>query len=396
MHFSLDNILKSILESESIESPKTTINPLTDKTDANVNDAKKRSMRDDGYFRTEAHPAIKKLIAMYGNHNETVFALLNDCIFYRSEEIDTAGVFYDAYEKKYGFVYNPKFINDQIDGFDDLIKAGIAKSEDDEEIDEEYLEFESLQRLNFLIAHEVDHIFKGDLTRVNQWMSKDESKTEEEHHMSNIAQDAVNNQELLDTRFHLGGSIGYKFIEGGWVSTRNEELFKKYGIDAEKQAILGEMSKVQPYDMEENSDTYFRWIMKHKDEYDEYMKKFRPPKDPNEKKGKGKGKGKPQKVNLKVGDPIQIIDSDSYGVITAIDGDSYDYDPISEEEAKRLAKGKLSTNFAVTYRKDNKFESALCDALQIDKSLPKYKNVLAVKLFTTPNIINILKVKGVI
>jgi hypothetical protein len=354
---------------------------------------------------TKPHPAINKLLNFYNKHNPTVYESLKpqNCQYCVSTSIETACVFFNPVNNKFCLAYNPKFINEQIDGFDELIKSGIAKNKSDSRFDEDELSAESVQRLNFLIAHEINHIFKGDLRRFSR-IIKTPNPTEEMQKIHNIASDSVNNQELLDTSFKLGGPVGYKFIEGGYLTHRKEDLLKKYNINQDRTVFISEISKKNPWDMEENSDTYYTWIMNNIDEYDKHMDEFQENQPEKEEDGDGDGDDdknkKPQKPTYRVGDPIRIPDlgDDGYGRITKINGDDIIFETISKDEAIKIVKekgiSKPRVGFAM-YNAPESFISKMCNILKINVSYPSYKKDLVSRVFTQNNLLGILTSGGI-
>lgn len=406
----LNDIRNEILYEEEQQPPtlKVGSDPLPEPESENIHDKAMKLLRAQGFIPViEPHPAIRKLLRMYRKYNPTIYTAFqpSHCTYCKSNRIRTACVFFDRIEKKFCLAYNSKFINEQIDGFKDLIASGKASGWDDSKMDEDDIPFDSLGKLNFLIAHEMTHILNGDLERYGKMKNVPSGfSTQELNKVHNIATDAVNNQELLSTNFKLGGPVGYKFIQGGMLSQRNEELFKKYNINGDKAVIISEMSKKDPWNMEENSDTYFKWMLKNIDEFDEYMKEKGSDNDDEDGENGGDGGGEggedDSEVIYRKGDVIFIPELNKYGEVTSVEGDNVGFDIITEEEAKSRVKNssprmgfKMSSG---NLEDNNTFEAKVCMALGINRSVARYRQGTVKAIYMTPGVLSILTSKGVI
>ena len=210
-----------------------------------------------------------------------------------------------------------------------------------------------IKELNFIMNHEFNHILRN-ATKISGRIlpHKTDPTYKEEQERLNVAMDGIINNETYDTG-ELGderigskdmdgdGIAGHEMIENGWLLKPIKDAKKKfYSIEE----MYGKDDKVdEKFEDKWYEKRVYDWMKERKKRYEKNMKKLG---KQQQKQGKGKqGKGKQgpsEKWKPKVGDPFVGGDG-IYGKVTSIDKDgNVEWEEITEQEAKRIAPGKLN------------------------------------------------------
>jgi len=211
--------------------------------------------------------------------------------------IDTAGVM--PKQGRIKFYYNPSFIN------------GLSEGE-----------------LNFLLQHELYHIFRSHSKR-GQGMGATSSRT---HYLMNVAADSLINEDCeKDGGF---GGLSMKVIEGAWfVDYRSD----KYG-SVEKH---WQKDKNDKFSGSKQTEAIYKWMLERDKEAQQKNQQQQQQQQQNQQqqKGQGQGQGQGQQPPWEpsVGDVVFNKKTGKYGKVTNIGSNKVKVEEITEEEAGQIA-----------------------------------------------------------
>lgn len=201
--------------------------------------------------------------------------------------------------------------------------------------------------LNFLLQHEIYHIFRSHGSRG----AGVGATTKRLHELHNIAADALINGDCIkDGGF---GGLPSKAPEGGWF------LDDSQGNDySSVNAVWGKDGQVkyntkgEPISMKDGKDVYtgtmnseniYKWML----ERDKDAQKKIPPQEQQEGEGEGGGDEQP-KWEPSIGDVVFNKKTGKYGKVTGRHGKNVKVEEITEEEAKASLESKSFKTLAST------------------------------------------------